>query len=87
MENKICQSCGMPLNDEKLIATKKDGRPNQDYCIYCYKDGGFTEPDITMQEMEDVCVHYMSSTEGGFRETDARKMMHVLLPTLDRWKK
>jgi len=31
----------MPLTDE-IYATNKDGSANEEYCIYCYKDGDFT---------------------------------------------
>lgn len=86
LDQKICQSCGMPLSEKNIIATNKDGSLTQDYCIYCYKDGNFTEPDITMQEMADVCVHYMTNDEHGFDEKTARKIMTELLPKLNRWK-
>ena len=49
MEQKFCQSCGMPLNDHNH-GTNADGTPNEDYCIYCYKDGKFTQ-DLTMEQM------------------------------------
>ena len=46
MEQKFCQSCGMPLTDE-ILGTNADGSKNEDYCIYCYKDGKFLQ-DCTM---------------------------------------
>ena len=51
MDMKFCQSCGMPLTDE-ILGTNADGTNNEDYCIYCYKDGGFTQ-DMTMEQMID----------------------------------
>ena len=39
MNEKICQSCGMPLNNKEELGTNKDGSINDDYCKYCYKDG------------------------------------------------
>ena len=39
-EMKFCQSCGMPLTDE-VLGTNADGSKNEDYCMYCYKDGKF----------------------------------------------
>ncbi|WMI72224.1 zinc ribbon domain-containing protein [Aminobacterium sp. MB27-C1] len=80
---KFCQSCGMPLDDSSLLGTEKDGSPTHDYCIYCYKEGAFEEPDITMEEMIEVCVPYM--VEQGFDEEKARKMLAEFLPTLNRW--
>ena len=45
-EVKFCQSCGMPLTDE-VLGTNADGSKNEDYCMYCYKDGKFLlGPDI-----------------------------------------
>ena len=42
MENyenqKFCQSCAMPMTDEQF-GTNADGSKNEDYCIYCFKDG------------------------------------------------
>ena len=42
MEQKFCQSCGMPLTEE-ILGTNADGIKNEDYCIYCYKDGADAE--------------------------------------------
>ena len=32
MNNKICQSCGMPLVSESDLGTNLDGSINNDYC-------------------------------------------------------
>lgn len=37
MENKICQSCGMPIASNEQLGTNKDGSINTDYCKYCYE--------------------------------------------------
>ena len=37
MEQKICQSCGMPI-DDSTFGKEADGSKNQDYCHYCYAD-------------------------------------------------
>ncbi|MBO6082186.1 MAG: zinc ribbon domain-containing protein, partial [Bacteroidales bacterium] len=37
---KFCQSCGMPLTKD-VFGTNADGSKNEDYCMYCYKDGKF----------------------------------------------
>ena len=57
MELKFCQSCGMPLTDE-LLGTNADGSKNEEYCIYCYKDGTFTG-DFTMEDMVEFCSQYV----------------------------
>ena len=57
MEQKFCQSCGMPLTDE-VLGTNADGSKNEDYCMYCYKDGKFTQ-DCTMDEMIEFCSQFV----------------------------
>ncbi|MDD4300776.1 MAG: zinc ribbon domain-containing protein [Methanomicrobium sp.] len=48
---KICQSCGMPMAKESDFGTEKGGSRSEDYCTYCYQNGAYTEPDITIDEM------------------------------------
>lgn len=52
---KFCQSCVMPLNEDNL-GTELDGSKSDKYCFYCYKDGKFTNPDMTFDEMLDISV-------------------------------
>ncbi len=48
----FCQSCGMPLSkDEGQGGTEKDGSKSKDYCSRCYRDGSFTDPTITVEQM------------------------------------
>ena len=56
-EMKFCQSCGMPLTDD-VLGTNADGSKNEEYCMYCYKDGAFTG-DFTMEEMADFCAQFV----------------------------
>ena len=39
---KFCQSCGMPLTDD-VLGTNSDGSKNEDYCMYCYRNGKFLQ--------------------------------------------
>jgi hypothetical protein len=50
-EGPICQSCAMPLVKPEDFGTEADGSPSKDYCIHCYADGKFTNPDMTMDDM------------------------------------
>lgn len=84
MNNKICQSCSMPLNDEKLFGNNQDGSKNEDYCLYCFKDGKFTS-DETIEGMIEICVPHM--VKQGFEESKAREMLNGVLPSLKRWAK
>jgi len=50
---KNCQSCGMPLKrDTHGGGTNADGSRSSMYCSYCFKDGSFTQPNITVDEMK-----------------------------------
>ena len=62
MENKICQSCGMPIISNEQLGTNKDKSRNEDYCIYCYKDGEFIDK-VTMEEYIEMCSQF-GSQEG-----------------------
>ena len=57
MEQKICQSCAMPLTSEDMFATERDGSKNEDYCKWCYADGTYTYSD--MDKLIDVCLPHM----------------------------
>ena len=47
----------MPLTPE-ILGTNADGTQNEEYCIYCYKDGAFTG-DFTMEEMVEFCAQFV----------------------------
>lgn len=83
MENKVCQSCGMPLEKDEHFGTEKDGSKSSDYCTYCYQNGAFVSPDMTMAQMVDICVPYL--VQGGMAEAQARSVMESTLPKLKRW--
>ncbi len=88
MEQRFCQSCGMPLTKKEEFATNNDGSLNEEYCIYCYKDGSFTQ-DVTMEEMIDISLKHMKEIFKGddsFNENDAIIKMRGFFPQLKRWK-
>ena len=76
----ICQSCGMPLNDE-ILARDADGTFNEAYCKWCWTDGGYAV-DCTMDEMIEICMPHMPGDPKA-----AREYLYGLLPSLERWKK
>lgn len=86
-ETKFCQSCGMPLNDE-ILGTNADGSKNEDYCIYCYKDGTFTG-DFTMEEMVEYCSmfvgEYNKNTGQNLTACQYKEVLRKFYPTLKRW--
>ena len=80
----VCQSCGMPLTDDCVIGTNRDGGLNEKYCKWCFTDGEFTY-ECTMEEMIECCVPHMLGN-GWENEAECRAFMARLLPTLERWK-
>ncbi len=83
MEAKICQSCGMPMTKAEEFGTEANGTANEEYCVYCYKDGAFTDSG-TLQEMIDSCVPFL--VKDGMEEGAARAMLQEQMPKLKRWK-
>ena len=90
MSEKICQSCGMPMDSDEVRGTEADGSLNPDYCIYCYKDGKFTN-DMTMEEAIEHNLQYLDEfnkdSDKQFSKDEARAEMLKFFPTLKRWKK
>lgn len=78
----------MPLSDD-ILGTNVDGTPNEGYCIYCYRDGRFTQ-DMTMEQMIDHCVQFTDeiNKQSGqdLTKEQARGMMRQFFPYLKRWK-
>lgn len=80
---KFCQSCAMPLEDGKRSGTEKDGSKSLKYCDLCYKDGAFTAPDMTLEEMKKVLDDTVGK-EGLMGKLKAF-MGKMMLPKLERW--
>ena len=86
MEEKYCQSCGMPMGaTDEMYGTNADRSKNGDYCKYCFENGKFVQ-DCTMEEMIEFCIPHMASANSDMSEDEARKMMLEFFPTLKRWK-
>ena len=80
---RMCQSCAMPFDEghKNEIASEADGSAS-DYCIYCYKDGKFLNPEATIREMVEMGVPHLGRKIG---EQAAREQLSKLVPTLKRW--
>ena len=88
MEQKFCQSCGMPLTNE-VLGTNADGSKNEDYCMYCYKDGKFLQ-DCTMDEMIEHCAQFVNEVNKGLPQPITKEeyigQMKMYFPHLKRWR-
>ena len=86
-EMHFCQSCGMPLTDE-ILGTNADGSKNEEYCIYCFKDGAFTG-DFTMEEMIEFCSQfveqYNKDSGQNLTQDEYKAMLRQYYPNLKRW--
>ncbi len=87
MKQKFCQSCGMPLTEE-ILGTNYDNTKNEDYCIYCFKDGAFTG-NFTMEEMAEYCSmfveEYNKHTGKSLTACEYKEELLKYYPTLKRW--
>ena len=80
----VCQSCGMPMADPSQFGTEADSSLNEEYCTYCFQNGEFTDPDLTLNDQIEKLVK-MAVEKMGASEDDAREMAERSLPKLKRW--
>lgn len=87
--SRICQSCGMNMDKIEDFGTNADRTPNDDYCVYCFKDGVFTN-NFTIEEMVENNLKYLEeyNRENGtqYDEESARKDLTEFLHMLKRWR-
>jgi hypothetical protein len=78
----------MPLTEE-LFGTNADGSKNEEYCIYCYKDGKFLQ-DCTMEEMIGHCAQFVDEVNKGLPKPITKEeyiaQMKMYFPLLKRWR-
>lgn len=79
----VCQCCGMPLNDDGMVAKEPDGSFNEDYCKWCYTDGSFTY--ATKDSLLDFLLTHMPNHEN-ISEEERRRQYDSYLSTLKHWK-
>jgi hypothetical protein len=77
-----CQSCGMPMSRTELMGTEKDSSKSTIYCIYCYRDGEFYKPDMTIREMKE---HVRAELRKSHASESVISSAIDRLPSLSRW--
>lgn len=80
---KICQSCGMPIENPDQLGKNKDGSISEDYCKYCYENGEFVDK-VDMQTYINMCSEY--GEQAGMTNEEMKTFCQKLFPTLKRWK-
>lgn len=77
----------MPLTDD-ILGTNADGSKNDEYCIYCYKDGVFTS-DYTMEQMIEHCSMFVSeynkNSGQNLTACQYKDVLRQFYPSLKRW--
>lgn len=80
----FCQSCTMPIDDPADRGSEKDGSSSTDYCKYCYQNGVFTDPDLTLDKMKATINAEMKKQH---LPNDILQKSLAMLPYLKRWQK
>lgn len=83
MKDVICQSCSMPIINQEQFGTNEDQSINNDYCIYCFKDGQFID-NVSMEEYIEMNIPF--AKQANMTEEQMRKHCEEVFPTLKRWK-
>jgi len=81
----LCQSCARPLIRTTDFGTNDDGTRNEEYCAQCFKNGSFTDPDITLPTMVNI-VALAIVEKTGMPATRAVEITWSVLPSLTRWR-
>ena len=79
----ICQCCGMPLSEDDMISREPDRTFNEDYCKWCYTDGGFTYD--SKASLIDFLIAHMPNPDNT-PEEDRRAQYDGYLSMLKHWK-
>jgi hypothetical protein len=87
-EGVICQSCSMPMSKPEHFGTEADGSASKDYCIHCYKDGQFTRPNATLEDMVEFYAPQWGEWSGkpDMTSEEAKSEVRAVLSNLKRWK-
>lgn len=76
----------MPIVEGAIenAGTDSEGEPISDYCMICFRDGHFTKPDQTVDEMVRSSIDFMTANLG-FATEQATQMSNDVIRKLKRW--
>jgi len=75
------------MHQPEHFGTEADGSRSEAYCVYCYKDGAFTMPDATLEQMVEISAKGWSDQDPTVTFEQAKAQMQSVLPSLERWRK
>ena len=76
------------VKGEASCGTEADGSLSKTYCIHCYRDGGFTQPDATLDDMIKAYAPNWGKWVGkpDMPADEASAQVRAVLSKLERWK-
>lgn len=83
MARQICQSCGMPLKQDKDKGTELNGDLSEKFCVHCYEGGEFIWKGATADQMRTYSMGVLTKDMHwpSFMARAATKN----IPKLERW--
>jgi hypothetical protein len=84
-QGPFCQSCSMPIDQTDFRGTEADGSKSEKYCVYCYKDGQFLQPDATLDQMIEISAKGWAEQDPTVTYEQAKAQLEKVLPYLERW--
>ena len=79
---RVCQCCGMPLDDESIISHDKNGELNEHYCKWCYAEGVFAYQ--SKEQLLDFLLAHMPNPENT-PAAERRTQYDAYLSQLKHW--
>jgi len=73
----------MPMYSQGDFGANADGSKNKEYCHYCFQEGEFTEPNITVEQMIEKCTDIMRQMNMSEKKIEQIKKF---IPMLKRWR-
>jgi len=67
--------------------SNEDGTSNEDYCMDCFKEGKFIEPDLSLDDMIIKCSKKILDKNPRLQEEQATGIVMGFIPGLKRWNK
>ncbi|AVH75387.1 zinc ribbon domain-containing protein [Weissella koreensis] len=83
----ICQSCGMPIEHLEDFGTNSNGIRNREYCNYCFENGKFNDPNLTIDDMIKINLDGLDHNPniGYLKRFVLKKMYPKNLAKMKRW--
>lgn len=81
--SKNCQSCGKVFDSLITAGSEENGNKNYNFCRACYKNGVFTNPDMTFLEIQQITKAELETLR---IKPKAINRIIKEIAKLDRWK-